>query len=477
MNNTLEKKYGLFTAISMVVGIVIGSGIFFKAQNILNSTNGNMPLGILAWLIGGAIMMICAYCFATLATVYDKSTGLIDYAAEVCGPKYAYLLGWFFAVIYTPCITSTLAWVSARYTLVVFGDNNPTSGRCLALTCLFLIASYALNFLSPVLAGKFQVSTTVIKLVPIILMAVVGTLYGLFVTPESATEPLLITNFQTFHNSGTEVLFGAVVSAAFAYEGWILATSISGELKDAKKNLPLALLIGCAIVMLAYILYYIGVAGGATVDSLIENGATQAFTNLFTKTGGVILNVFVAVSCMGTLNGLVLSCSRNMYSIANRNQGPKPEMFSRIDSYTNIPTNSSVIGLLFSAVWLFYFYAANLDSIFVATYSAEGANALVRLMGTLSADGSIYTVNWFGFDSSELPIVALYALYIPLFFGMMKLKELSFAKRVIFPILALLASLFMIVSAIYAHKWGVMFFIIVCAVIMAIGIALMKKKE
>ena len=76
MNNNLEKKYGLFTAISMVVGIVIGSGIFFKAQNILTSTNGNMPLGILAWLIGGAIMMICAYCFATLATVYGRLRGL-----------------------------------------------------------------------------------------------------------------------------------------------------------------------------------------------------------------------------------------------------------------------------------------------------------------------------------------------------------------------------------------------------------------
>ena len=477
MNNALEKKYGLFTVISMVVGIVIGSGIFFKAQSILENTNGNMPLGILAWLIGGAIMMICAYCFATLATVYDKAGGLIDYASNVCGQGYAYLLGWFFTVIYTPCITSTLAWVSARYTLVIFGDTDPTTGRCLALTCLFLIAAYALNFLSPVLAGKFQVSTTVIKLIPIILMAVVGTVYGLFITPDAASEPLLLTNFQTWHNSGTEVLFGAVVSAAFAYEGWILATSISAELKNSKKNLPLALLIGCAIVIFAYILYYVGVAGGATVDSLITSGATQAFTNLFTKTGGVILNVFIAVSCMGTLNGLVLSCSRNMYSIANNNEGPKPKMFSQVDNYTNIPTNSAVIGLLFTAVWLFYFYAANLDSIFVATYSADSANALVKLLGTLSADGTAYTVNWFGFDSSELPIVALYALYIPLFIGMMRMKELSVTKRIIFPALAVLASVFMVVSAIYAHKWGVLYFVIVCAVIMAIGAVMRKGKE
>ena len=68
MVNNLEKRYGLFTAVCMVVGIVIGSGVFFKAQDILNHTGGNMPLGILAWLIGGAVMLICALTFSTLAS-------------------------------------------------------------------------------------------------------------------------------------------------------------------------------------------------------------------------------------------------------------------------------------------------------------------------------------------------------------------------------------------------------------------------
>ena len=66
--NPFEKRYGLFTAICMVVGIVIGSGVFFKAQDILNYTEGNLVLGILAWLIGGAVMVICAFNFANFAT-------------------------------------------------------------------------------------------------------------------------------------------------------------------------------------------------------------------------------------------------------------------------------------------------------------------------------------------------------------------------------------------------------------------------
>lgn len=74
MENKLEKKYGLFTAICMVVGIVVGSGVFFKAQVILQKTGGDMPLGVLAWLIGGAIMIVCILAFSAMAQKYERST-------------------------------------------------------------------------------------------------------------------------------------------------------------------------------------------------------------------------------------------------------------------------------------------------------------------------------------------------------------------------------------------------------------------
>lgn len=334
----------------MVVGIVIGSGVFFKAQNVLSLTNKNMPLGILAWLIGGGIMIVCAYCFATLATKYNKVNGLVDYAEATCGKKYAYYIGWFLTTIYTPCITSVLAWVSARYTLVVFGQMDPTTGTCLALSGLYLIISYAINALSPVIAGKLQISTTIMKLIPIGLMAIVGTIYGLIVVPDGMNTAILISNFSTINKSGLDTLFAAVVATAFAYEGWILATTINSELKDAKKNLPKALILGTAIVMIIYIIYYIGVAGGASVESLIADGATIAFKNIFGIVGGTILNIFIAISCLGTLNGLMLSCTRNMYALAIRKTGPSPEVFEQVDKSTNMPTNSAIIGLLLTGI-------------------------------------------------------------------------------------------------------------------------------
>ena len=281
MENKLNKKYGLITAICMVVGCVIGSGIFFKAQSILKITEGNMPLGILAWIIGGLIMIICSYAFSILARKYTKVNGLVDYAEATCGQKYAYMIGWFITAIYIPCITSVLAWVSARYTLVIFGLNDPTTGLCLALSALYLIISYTINSLSPKIAGKIQISTTILKLIPIILMAVVGTIYGLIAkASDTASASILVSNFNTIHNSGISSLFAAIVATAFAYEGWIIATTINSELEDEKKTLPKALVIGSIIVVIAYIAYYVGVAGGASVESLINDGATVAFKNV-----------------------------------------------------------------------------------------------------------------------------------------------------------------------------------------------------
>ncbi|MEM5817631.1 MAG: APC family permease, partial [Desulfitobacterium hafniense] len=384
MDYELQKKYGLFTAIAMVIGIVIGSGVFFKAEKILLATGGDLPLGILAWVIGGMIMIVCAYVFATMATRYEKVNGVVDYAEATMGRGYAYILGWFMTTIYYPAITSVLAWVSARYTCVLLGWDI-VGAEAMAIAGFYLVGSYALNALSPKLAGKFQVSTTIIKLIPLILMAILGTITGL-------SNGVLVKNFTSgviADVSTTNPLFTAVVATAFAYEGWIIATSINAELRDAKKNLPRALTFGTMFVALIYILYYTGLAGAVENSVIMEGGETGAkiaFSTVFSNLGGSILFVFVVISCLGTLNGLMLGCTRGFYSLAARDLGPQPHIYKNIDANTNMPTNSAIMGLLFTAGWLLYFFGANL-----------------------------VPESWFGpfsFDSSELPIVTLYVIYI-----------------------------------------------------------------
>ena len=421
----LTKRYGLITAICMVVGTVIGSGVFFKAQDVLEATGGNMPLGILAWVITGLIMIICAAQFAMMATKYEKVNGVIDYARITCGKGYSYVVAWFLVNIYYPGMTSVLAWVSARYFGEIIGWNSQ-SPEVMLLAGLFLIFSYTLNALSPSLAGKFQVSATVIKLIPIVLMAIVGTIVG---TINGTLPQNFVTTAEGTISSGAEVgLFPAIVSVVFAYEGWIVATSINAELKNPKKNLPIALIVGSLIVVGAYVLYYIGVAGGASNEILIKNGATTAFKNVFGFIGGKLLNVCIVVSCLGTLNGLMVASTRGMYAIASQSEGPRPDMFSQVDKATNMTTNSAIWGLFSCSIWLLYFYGANI------------LNPADRWFGI------------FNFDSSELPIITIYAIYIPIFIMWMKKeKELGVFKRFILPILSILACGFMIFAAIYAH--------------------------
>lgn len=450
MENGLEKKYGLLTAIAMVIGIVIGSGVFFKAEKVLKATGGDLPQGILAWSIGGIIMMVCAYVFATMATRYEKVNGIVDYAEVALGSKYGYFIGWFMAAIYYPTLTSVLAWVSARYTCVLLGWDIAGS-EAMAISGFFLVGSFALNALSPKLAGKFQVSTTIIKIVPLALMAVVGIIVGL-------SNGILVSNFTSgaiADVTSANPLFTAVVATAFAYEGWIIATSINAELKDAKRNLPLALTFGTMFVALLYILYYVGLAGAVSNSVMMEGGeagAKLAYSTVFSSLGGTVLFVFVVISCLGTLNGLMMGCTRGFYSLAARDMGPNPNVFKSIDKNTNMPTNSSILGVLLSGMWLLYFFGANLTA-----------------------------VPWFGsfsFDSSELPIVSIYAMYIPIFVMMMvKEKSLNFVKRFLMPSLAICACVFMVVAACYSHGKAVLFYLVIFSVIMAIGMLMNTKKK
>ena len=449
----MEKRYNLLTAVAMVVGTVIGSGVFFKAEVVLKNTGGNLMIGVLSWLIMGAVMLICTYTFGIVAGNYEGADGLVAFTRASCGKTYAYYVGWFMTVVYYPTLTSVLCWLPARYLGVLIGGEvwgDPTSAPVMTLSIVFMVVTYTMNALAPKMAGKFQISTTAIKLVPLGLMAIVGTVVGL-------TNGQITYNFTNIVDPSvapTAGLFAGVVALSFAYEGWICATSIGSELKDAKRNLPRALVIGAIIVVAVYVAYYIGLAGALDSAVMMENGqegAKLAFQNIFGKVGGAAIFVFVVVSCWGTCNGLTMSVCRGMYDLAVDSDSDKLKMFKNIDPSTGMPTNSTVVGLLVTGLWLVYFYGANLAP-----------------------------TGWFGkfcFDSSELPIITLYLLYIPIFLKLMSLKNLNGFNRYLMPALAIVSSLFMCFACIYTYRMKVVFYLIVFAAIMLLGALLKGKKN
>lgn len=459
MASELKKKYGLLTAICMVVGIVVGSGVFFKAEAMLNITNGDLPVALLSWLLGGIVMVISAYTFSVMGTMYEKINGVVDYSEALVGSKYAYYVGWFVATIYYPAMTSALAWLSARYTMALFG-YGAADAETMVLAFVYLILSFALNTLSPKLAGHFQVSTTIIKLIPLVLLAVVGTIYGivngvLADNMNSVVEIVKdaegnITAYNQVPREGisTNLILAGVCTSVFAYEGWVIATAINSELKDAKKNLPKALVLGTIIVVVVYMLYYIGISGSIKTSELLPNGASLAFTTIFGKIAGTVLTAFIAVSCLGTLNGLTLACDRGFYSLAARNHGPRPDFLGKLDHATEMPSNASIVALIFNALWLFYFYMANLTSF--AEYTGKGSIFL--------------------FDSTELPLICIYAFYLPLYIMLMvKGKQLNVFRRFIMPALSFAGSCLFIYAAIAKHGIKNIGFLIIALVIMIIG--------
>lgn len=436
----MEKRYTLPVAIALVVGTVIGSGVFFKAEAVLVKTGGNMGIGILAFLIMGVVMIISACTFGLVAQSHEDVEGLVGYARASCGRTYGYYVGWFMAVIYYPSLVSVLSWLPARYFGVLLGwEDAVIGGRTMMLAGFFMIVTYTMNALAPRLAGKFAIGTTTIKLIPLLLMAVVGTIVGLRSGMTQANFSHVVTQIPF-----SQALFGAVVSLAFAFEGWICATSIGPELKNSKKNMPRALLIGTVIVAVVYVIYYAGLAGA--VDSAVlmesgETGAKLAFQKIFGQVGGTAVFVFVVISCWGTCNGLTMAVTRGMYDLANESGSPRLAMFKTVDPASGMAVNSAVFGLLSSVLWLVYFY-----------------------FGTI--------LNSFGplmFDSSELPIITLYALYIPIYIALMKRRDLSLFRRRVMPLLAIACSCFMVFAAIYAHRWNVAWYLGLFVIIEAVG--------
>ena len=425
----MEKRYTLPVAIALVVGTVIGSGIFFKAENVLKGTGGNLGVGVLAFVIMGFVMIISAGTFGIVAQSHEGIEGLVGYARASCGKTYGYYMGWFMATVYYPSLTGVLSWLPARYFGVLLGWDDPIfSGRTMALAGGFLVVTYAMNALAPKLAGKFAISTTVIKLIPLLLMAVVGTVVG------------------------AQGLFGAVVALAFAFEGWICATSIGTELKDSKKNMPRALLIGTLIVAIVYIVYYVGLAGAVDSSVLMANGeagAKTAFQAIFGQVAGACIFVFVVISCWGTCNGLMVAATRGIYDLAMESKSPRLAMFKNVDPSTNMAPNSAVFGLLMSVLWLLYFYFGTL----------------------LTSLGPVK------FDASELPIITLYALYVPIYIALLRRKDLSVFRGKVMPVLAILCSAFMVFAAIYSHKWDVAWYLGLFVVIESIGACFKGGKE
>lgn len=454
--STLKRKYGIATGISMVVGVVIGSGVFFKAPKVLENTGGKLSTALLAWLISGAIMIISAFCFSIMANSIQKVNGVVDYVEAASNEKMGYSLAWYFATIYYPILVATLGFVSMIYFYTLIGASGVLSTwHFWVATSLLIVSSFVLNTVAPKIAGYFQVSTTIIKLIPIFVIAIIGTIFGLL-------NGNLDTAFSSVAVNATNNFGSAILATIFAYEGWVVATSINAELRNSKKNLPIALVLGSVIVVASYILYYLGLSSlvpdTADLISFGDNGPFEALKVLFGIGGKVVFNLFVFISCLGTLNGLTMACSRGFFSIAYRGRGPLVNKVRKIHPRFNTSVASSAVGLGLSMIFV---------ALWIITFNTK-----------------------FNFLSSmdELSIAFVYSSYIIIYIWLIKnRKDLKFVSRFVMPILAIISAVFFVFTATGLFSFvltkntnGILNFLVFGGIVLIsaiFGVLFFKKKD
>ena len=328
----LKKNLGLWIGISIVIGCVIGSGIFMKPGRVI-AFSGNSTMALIAWLFGGLITMAGGLTIVEVATQIPKTGGLYTYMEEVYGKKVGYLCGFVQSIFYGPAVIGGLGLYFGVLVTKLFGWNS-SLGLWIGIAAVIFLA--VINMLGTKYGGFVQAAATIGKLVPIVLIAVLGIVMG----------NNGIFNMASGADAATASFGAAVLATLWAYDGWIDVGYVSGEFRNPSKNLPIAIIGGIATVMAAYLLVNIALMHVIPADQIVklgENSAPQAALLLLGNLGGKLIAVGIAVSIFGCLNGKILTYPRVPYAMALHDQIPCSSFFARIPKKFATPVAATLL--------------------------------------------------------------------------------------------------------------------------------------
>ena len=318
----LERQLGLFDSSMMVIGIVIGSGIFMTT-GLMAEALPSASLILLAWILGGLQMLAGALTYAELGAAMPKAGGQYVYLREAYGPLPGFLFGWVAFVAYISGTNAAIAVAIAEHlgsfypslsthnSIIGIGSFSISGGQIFAMSLIVVLS--LINYLGIVFGKWVQNIFTVLKIGSILLFA----LAGLFIS----TGNHLDLSLNPTDMSIGSILTGmgiALVAVNWTVGGWEYVTFAAGEIKNPKKNLPLALIIGTIIILVLYFLINIAYLKVLPMDTLIGEikvGEMAAKTLYGPGIAGVFTLVII-VSMFGALNGNILVGSRVYYAMA-----------------------------------------------------------------------------------------------------------------------------------------------------------------
>ena len=318
----LDRQLGLFDSTMMVVGIVIGSGIFMTT-GLMADALPSASLILIVWLLGGLQMLAGALTYAELGAAMPKAGGQYVYLREAYGSLPAFLFGWVAFIAYLTGTNAAIAVAVAEHlgsfypsisthNIVIGFDYFSISGGQIFAISLILILSF-INYLG-ILFGKWiQNVFTILKIGSILFFA----LAGLFISTGNHID----FSINPTNMSIGSILTGmgiALVAVTWTVGGWEYVTFAAGEIKNPKKNLPLALIIGTVVILVLYIMINIAYLKVLPMDSLIGElkvGEATAKSLYGPGIAGAFV-VVVIISMFGSLNGNILVGPRISYAMA-----------------------------------------------------------------------------------------------------------------------------------------------------------------
>ncbi|MBC2047840.1 APC family permease [Listeria booriae] len=343
-NQKLRKEIGFFTALTVVMGTVIGSGVFFKPEAVYSAT-GTAGLGLLAWILGGVITICGGLTAAELSAAIPQTGGMMIYLQKTYGKLTAYLLGWAQTVIYFPANIAALSIIFATQVANLFQTSDDIIVPVAIAAATFVML---MNFIGAKVAGSFQAVTTICKLIPLILIIV----FGLFHQGDVAFRlfPISVEEHPFLTSLGS-----GLVATMFAYDGWIHVGNIAGEMKNPKKDLPKAIVFGLTGVMLVYLLINIAYLFVMPAASLAATAtpASDVANVIFGSIGGKLITIGILISVFGTINGYTMTGIRIPYAMALDNQLPFSNWFQKLGKKSSVPYNGGIIILIISVIMIF----------------------------------------------------------------------------------------------------------------------------
>jgi len=339
----LKAKMSLLNGITVIVGSIIGSGIFVSPTGVLQNT-GSVNLALIVWVVSGVFSMVGAYCYAELGCMISKSGADYAYIMETFGPFMAFIRLWIECMIVRPCSQAIVALTFSVYVLKpFFPECQPPDEpvRLLAVCCIMVLTF--VNCWDVKWATRVQDVFTYAKLLALFIIIITGIVqlcYG-------------HTEYFTFENTTTDVTKIALsfYSGLFAYNGWNYLNFIIEELKDPIRNLPRAIAISCTLVTVVYVMTNIAFYTTLSIEEVLGSEAVAVtFANRLYGFMAWIIPMFVALSTFGAVNGILLTSSRLFY--AGACEGQMPEILTMIQIQKMTPTPAVLCMALLSMLYL-----------------------------------------------------------------------------------------------------------------------------